>query len=192
MLYYLTEPAAEREGRRAVRARQLPRWNAGSLLLRNTAAPDIAQLLLVVDAVRYGLLELAGHALCLWAIPYLPRPQVDDPFTPFYVPTDELVFPHEKGLVIRRAECTALHTGPTAVPPVGAVGRTAAGSPDRTVVRGELSARECPPETEHDFDRRGCVDRSGIPAAGQAGAFDRRPQTLSLTGWKDSDDEEKS
>lgn len=49
--------------------RQIGRWNAGSLVLHRDAAPDIANLLLVVDAMRYGMMEIAGCALCLWAIP---------------------------------------------------------------------------------------------------------------------------
>lgn len=84
--------------------RQLPRWNVGSLVLHRDAMPDIANLLIVVDAVRYSMLDIAGCALCLLAIPYIPRRMAGDPFMPFYVPTDDLVFPQEKGLVIRYAK----------------------------------------------------------------------------------------
>lgn len=100
MLHYMFGPpdaGGEMEGLR----RQIPRWNVGSLVLHRDAPADIANLLVVVDAMRYALLDIAGCALCLLAIPYIRRPMSADPFEPFYVPTDDLVFPQEKGLVIR-------------------------------------------------------------------------------------------
>ncbi len=145
---------------------QLGRWNPGSLLLHRDSAPDVANLLLVVDAMQYGMMEIARCALCLWAIPYLPHESADDPFVPFYVPTSDLVFPHEKGLVIRCLQYFAQRDGASVILPVGAAGYTATDEPDSVSERSDAPGRECTPAESGPLH---CGCRAGlcIPKPGQ-------------------------
>ncbi len=124
------------------------RWNAGSLLLHKDSVADAANLLLVVDAIRYGTMEIAGCALCLWAIPYVPHENTEDPFAPFYVPTGDLVFPHEKGLVIRCMDRFDRSDGASVILPIGAAGYTATAEPGIALERSNPSGRECTPTAE--------------------------------------------
>lgn len=166
MLYYLPEKSGRRwRNSEPLKAQQLGRWNAGSLLLHRDAEADIANLLLVVDAVRYGMMEIAGCALCLWAIPYLPHSGAIDPFVPFYVPTGDLLFPHEKGLVIRCTEHFARSSGASVILPVGAAGYTATAGPEAE--RSGVSGRECTPVADGSPLHCGCPDRMCIPEPGQ-------------------------
>lgn len=146
MFHYLPDTLCRQlQNNEQQKAQQHGRWNAGSLVLHRDSTPDVANLLLVVDALRYGTMEIVGCALCLWAIPYVPHENTDDPFVPFYVPTGDLVFPHEKGLVIRCMDSFARSGGAAVILPIGAAGYTAAAEPGAAPERSDPSGRECTP-----------------------------------------------
>ena len=166
MLYYLPDGSTAQLRDTQPYVVQIGRWNTGSLLLHKNSAPDVANLLVVVDARCYGMMELAGCALCLWAIPWLPHEDTDDPFAPFYVPTHDLLFPHDKGLVIRCRKHFARSDGASVILPIGAAGYTATAGPGNVEERSGPSGRECTSAVENNSLHCGCPAVC-IPEAGR-------------------------